>query len=72
MREAEEKLGELTGYKLKVVERAGTKLEDILHMSDPWQGIDCGRRSCFLCTTKTKTGKNTSQDCYKKLCVWCI
>ena len=75
MREAEEKLGELTGYKLKVVERAGTKLEDILHKSDPWQGMDCGRRSCLLCTTKSKTGKNTGQDCFKRSCVyeiWCM
>ena len=27
LREAEEKLATLTGYKLKIVERAGTKLE---------------------------------------------
>ena len=75
MREAEEKLGKLTGYKLKVVERAGTKLDDILHKSDPLQGIDCRRRSCLLCTTKSKTGKNSSQDCYKRSCVyeiWCM
>ena len=37
---AEEKLGELTGYKLKVVERAGMKLEDLLRKSDPWQGSE--------------------------------
>ena len=31
MRDAEETLLEMTGYKLKIVERAGLKLEDILH-----------------------------------------
>ena len=74
MREAEEKLGELTGYKIKVVESAGTRLEDILHKSDPWQGIDCGRTGCLLCTTKSSTGKNTNQDCCKRSAVyeiWC-
>ena len=31
LRKSEEKLQELTGYKLKVVERAGIRLEDLLH-----------------------------------------
>ena len=30
LREAEEKLGSLTGYRLKMVEKAGDKLEDLL------------------------------------------
>ena len=75
LREAEERLATLTGYKLKVVERAGTKLEDILTKSNPWQGIDCGRKLCLLCETKEKTGKNKGQDCHKRSCVyeiWCL
>ena len=40
LREAEIRLESLTGYKLKVVERAGSKLEDVLHRSDPWRGED--------------------------------
>ena len=35
LRMAEVKLAKLTGYKLKVVERAGTRLEDLLTKSDP-------------------------------------
>ena len=72
LREAEERLATLTGYKLKVVERAGTKLEDILTKSNPWQGIDCGRKLCLLCETKEKTGKNKGQDCHKRSCVYKI
>ena len=75
LREAEEKLEELTGYRLKIVERAGFKLEDLLHKSDPWQGQDCGRELCLLCETKQKTGKQKSQDCTKRSCVyeiWCM
>ena len=52
LREAEAKLETLTGYRLKVVERSGTKLVDILTKSDPWQGADCGRKGCILCLTK--------------------
>ena len=75
MREAEAKLETLTGYKLKVVERAGTKLVDILTKSDPWQGADCGREDCLLCLTKAATGKNKTQDCTRRNLVyetWCI
>ena len=34
-----EKLGSL---KLKVVEKTGKKIEEILHKSDPWSNRDCG------------------------------
>ena len=74
LRESEEKLGELTGYKIKVVERAGTKLVDLLTSSNPWGGTDCRREFCLLCETKEKTGRNKGQDCRKRSCVyeiWC-
>ena len=75
LREAEEKLGSMTGYRMKLVEKAGDKLEDLLTKSNPWQGIDCGRNGCLLCETKQKTGKNTSQDCHTRNLVyetWCM
>ena len=75
MREAESSLQDMTGYRLKIVERAGTKLEDILTKADPWQGQDCGRPMCLLCQTKQRTGKHTSQDCTRRSVVyesWCL
>ena len=63
LRQAEEELGMRTGYKIKIVERTGTKIEDILHKSDPWQGQDCERQGCLICLTKTKTMKKLEQDC---------
>ena len=68
------KLESLTGYKLKVVERSGSRLEDVLHRSDPWRGEDCGREMCLLCKTKEITGKLKTQDCTKRSLVyelWC-
>jgi hypothetical protein len=75
LREAEAKLQDMTGYRLKIVERAGLKLEDILHKADPWQGQDCKREKCLLCLTKSRTGKNTTQDCSRRILVyetWCM
>ena len=74
LREAESSLEQLTGYKLKIVERAGSKLEDLLTRSNPWRGQDCGRSMCLLCQTKEVTGKLKTQDCSARNCVyemWC-
>ena len=70
LREAEENLLHSTGYKLKIVEKGGSKLEDLLHKSDPCQGQDCERQDCLLCSTKLRTGKNGSQDCSKRNLVY--
>ena len=75
LRDAEDKLGGMTGYMLKLVEKAGDKLEDLLTKSNPWQGMDCGRPGCLLCKTKLKTGSNLSQDCHTRNLVyesWCM
>ena len=75
MREAESNLEALTGYRIKIVERSGLKLEDTLCKADPWQGQDCGRDKCLLCLTKTRTGQLLSQDCSRRSVVyesWCM
>ena len=74
-REAETELGKQTGIKLKIVEKSGTKLVDLLHRSDPWQGKDCERPLCLLCTTKQATGKRMRQDCTQRCIIyetWCL
>ena len=58
---------EQTGWYLKVVEKAGDSLIDLLHRSNPWSGQDCQRHLCLHCQTKTKTGKNITQDCTKEI-----
>ena len=60
LREAEENLLHSTGYKLKIVERSGSKLE----------GQECGRQDCMLCSTKNYTGKNKTQECSKRSLVY--
>ena len=75
LREEESKLEDQTGYRIKIVERTGSRLVDLLHRSNPWQGEDCRRPGCLLCTTKTKTGKYLDQDCTKRCLVyetWCL
>ena len=70
LRESEEKLEGMTGFRLKIVEKVGVKLVDILHNTDPWAGEDCGRKMCLMYETKKKEGKTNSQDCHIRNCVY--
>ena len=70
LREIENNLGGMTGSKIKIVEKSGVKLEDILTSSNPWKGQLCNRLDCLLCTTKLKTDKNNKQDCSKRNLVY--
>ena len=36
-RKVEEDMGHQTGFKIKIVEKTGTRIEDLLHKSNPWQ-----------------------------------
>ena len=74
LREGEEMLEKTTGYKMKIVERAGDSLEGLLHRSNPWSGADCARENCLLCETKQSNPKLESQNCRKRNVVyetWC-
>ena len=75
LREVEMDMEKHTGNKLKIIERSGTKLIDLIHKSDPWEGQDCGRENCILCETKQRTGRFQGQDCHKRCVVyetWCL
>ena len=74
LREAENDLNKLTGYRMKIVEEAGDKLIDMLRSTNPWKGEHCGRDDCWLCWTKNMTDKDKSQDCTRRSIVyetWC-
>ena len=70
LRENEENLVKITKTKVKIIERAGTKLQDLLTRSNPWKGSDCMRTNCILCFTKSRTEKNKSQDCHQRNIVY--
>ena len=63
-----------TGINIKVVERVGDKLEDLLHRSDPWGNSDCGRLDCFSCESSAKNDDQPYKNCHKRSVVyesWC-
>ena len=70
LRNNEENLFNLTRTRVKVVERAGIKIQDLLTTSNPWKGADCGRQYCLICLTKLLTEKNLRQECTRRNLVY--
>ena len=66
LRQNEEVLAKITKSKLKIVERTGMKLQDVLTKSNPWKGHDCSRMNCLLCYTKMATDKNKTRTATKE------
>ena len=73
MRMMESKITAVTGDRVKLVERSGTKLRHLLVSSDPWKNRKCGDKMCLICSNPL----NTSFTCrkrnvtYKTYCLKC-
>ena len=59
LRENEQRMEGMTGCRIKIVERGGQKLVDILHKANPWAGTDCNREGC-LCPERKRTASSYS------------
>ena len=67
LQQAENKIAKFTGERVRICERGGKTIREILHKSNPWSGGPCGRRNCLPCINGD--GK---QDCFVKNCVYDI
>ena len=66
-------LKKLGKFKIKLIERAGNRLIDILHKSNAWRKLYCNRDDCIICSTKdSKKGscrpRNVLHETY---CITC-
>ena len=74
LRELEPRLAKITGFRIKIVVRGGTKLKQALPNTNPWSGSECGREDCVTC----KQGDENLQDCfrtnilYESKCLSCV
>ena len=61
--------------KIKVVERTGSKVVDLLHKSNAWSDQNCNRDDCILCSScseEDKKGKcKTRNVTYEAYCETC-
>ena len=66
IRETVQSLKLWTALNIKIVERAGDKLQDILCKSNPWDSVDCKRENCFTCEGTTLSGKSNFKNCRQR------
>ena len=74
LRKVEENMLALSGMRLKIVEKAGIQLKNILVKTNPWAGMDCQREGCLPCSTRAETGEGKGKACYKRNVIyetWC-
>ena len=54
LRERELEIGKMSHQRVKIVERNGEKIENILTKTDPFGDEKCGRETCLMCLTDEK------------------
>ena len=64
LQQVEDNIAQVTGNRVKVVERSGTTIRQLLVKSNPWAGGHCGR-DCMVC--EFGDGK---QNCFEKNIVY--
>ena len=65
---------ELSNIRVKIVERTGEKIENILHNSNPWESVNCNREDCMFCGCgdEKMTGKCKKRNVvYETECLIC-
>ena len=73
LQQAEDKVAEMLGYRVRMVESSGTQLCRLLPCTDPWSGQHCGRAACYTC----EQGGDVLQNCrqrnilYESMCAVC-
>ena len=71
LRKEEEEISRLTGYKVKIVERSGMKVQGILHNSNPWADELCEREDCPICVREGGGQCKKRNIVYKTTCLAC-
>ena len=70
-RQAEQSLSEITGFRIKIVERNGTQVKNILHKPNPWAEGLCPRPECYPCKTGEKKCCFQRNIVYTNQCIQC-
>ena len=60
--QAEETTGDMTGYRIRITESAGTPMSMLLPSTNPWGPQDCLREDCVTC----RQGDERRIDCRKR------
>ena len=72
IREKLKSFEEVSSIRIRIVERTGEKLVNILHKSNPWEAVDCKRDDCKFCENEKLIGKCKKRNIvYETECMIC-
>ena len=73
MREVLQRLEGVVQFKVKVAERTGSKMKDILSNTNPWAGAHCGQIGCITCNQSTEDMPDCTKRSlvYENICLKC-
>ena len=75
IRERLKEIEKVCKVKIKIVEKAGNKIEELLHKSNPWSKQDCLREDCLPCNSAGENGAkgacNKRSNLYETYCEYC-
>ena len=66
LQECEDRLAEITGRRIKIVEMGGTKLGQALPNTNPWAGSGCSREDCHTCHQGGLGERDKKEDCFRR------
>ena len=61
IRQSETQMEQITGYRVKIVERGGVMIKRMVVKTNPWNDGSCGRPQCLICRHENGGG-----DCSKR------
>ena len=64
LQQCEDRHGEVTGRRVKMVEQGGSQLKHLLANTNPWAGGMCGRKTCPTCYQGGERKQN--EDCFRR------
>ena len=70
-REKEKELSLITGFKVKIVERNGTRANQLLHKPNPWSNAKCQNEKCYPCENGDTSDCSKRNLVYTSSCVPC-
>ena len=62
LKEIEDRMTDITGFRVKISEMGGTQLSQLLPNTNPWAGSKCSRETCHTCNQ----GDERLQDCFRR------
>ena len=73
MREVLQRLEGVVRFKVKVAERTGSKMKDVLSNTNPWAGAHCGRVDCITCNQLNEEMPECTKRSlvYENICLQC-